>query len=50
MEITDYMACRKPFRSCKIVHWYQCRWMVEEVFRVLKKECYDIESSELERG
>jgi hypothetical protein len=36
--------------AVKIIHWYQCRWMVEEVFRVLKKECYDIESSELERG
>ncbi|MCY7293023.1 MAG: IS4 family transposase, partial [Ferruginibacter sp.] len=36
--------------AVQIIHWYQCRWMIEEVFRVLKKECYDIESSELERG
>lgn len=36
--------------AIQIIYWYQCRWMIEEVFRVLKKECYDIESSELERG
>jgi hypothetical protein len=36
--------------ATQIIYWYQCRWMIEEVFRVLKKECYDIESSELERG
>ena len=36
--------------ACQIIYWYQCRWMIEEVFKVLKKECYDIESSELEQG
>jgi hypothetical protein len=36
--------------ACQLIYWYQCRWMIEEVFRVLKKECYDIESSELEQG
>lgn len=36
--------------AIQIIYWYQCRWMIEEVFRVLKKECYDIESTELESG
>lgn len=30
------------------IEWYSWRWMVEEVFKILKKEGYDIESSELE--
>jgi hypothetical protein len=32
------------------VEWYRCRWFIEEVFKVLKKECFDIEASELESG
>ncbi len=30
------------------IEWYSWRWTVEEVFKILKKEGYDIESSELE--
>lgn len=33
-----------------IIEWYGCRWMIEEVFRLLKKEGFDIEASELGRG
>lgn len=33
-------------RMC--IEWYNWRWMVEEIFKVLKKEGYDIEASELE--
>jgi hypothetical protein len=36
--------------TIEVIQWYQCRWMIEEVFRVVKKECFDIESSELESG
>lgn len=35
-------------RMC--IEWYSWRWMVEEVFKILKKEGYDIEASELEYG
>jgi len=34
----------------QIIKWYTCRWMIEEIFKVLKKECYHIEGSELEQG
>jgi hypothetical protein len=32
------------------IEWYTCRWIIEEVFRILKKEGFDIEASELEQG
>lgn len=35
-------------RMC--VEWYSWRWMVEEVFKLLKKEGYHLEGSELERA
>jgi hypothetical protein len=37
-------------QACQVIEWYRCRWFIEEVFKVLKKECYDIEGSELESG
>jgi hypothetical protein len=33
-----------------VIEWYSWRWMIEEVFRILKKEGFDIEASELESG
>lgn len=32
------------------IEWYTCRWIIEEVFRILKKEGFDIEASELAKG
>ena len=36
--------------ALQIIEWYSWRWMIEEVFRILKKEGFDIEASELEKG
>lgn len=32
------------------IEWYSWRWTIEEVFRILKKEGFNIEASELEYG
>ena len=32
------------------IEWYTCRWIIEEVFRTLKKEGFNIEASELSQG
>ncbi|HTE11588.1 MAG TPA: IS4 family transposase [Chitinophagaceae bacterium] len=33
-----------------IIEWYSWRWIIEEVFRILKKEGFNIEASELGSG
>ena len=33
-----------------IIEWYSWRWMIEEVFRILKREGFNIEASELGTG
>lgn len=33
-----------------VIEWYTWRWLIEEVFRMLKKEGFNIEASELESG
>ena len=39
------------FEDCTcIIEWYKWRWQIEELFRTLKKEGYNIEDSELESG
>ena len=32
------------------IEWYTCRWVIEEVFRILKKEGFNIEASELSQA
>jgi hypothetical protein len=34
----------------QVIDWYSARWSIEEFYRILKKENFDIESSELETG
>jgi len=36
--------------ALQIIEWYSWRWMIEEVFRILKKEGFDVEASELGCG
>ena len=36
--------------ACQIVRWYQNRWHIEQVFRTLKKQGLDVESSQLEKA
>jgi len=36
--------------ALQIIEWYSWRWLIEEVFRMLKKEGFDIEASEIESG
>lgn len=33
-----------------VIEWYSWRWMIEEVFRIMKKEGFDVEASELGCG
>ena len=37
-------------QAMMVIEWYSWRWMIEEVFRILKKEGFDVESSELGCG
>lgn len=36
--------------ALQCLEWYTCRWVIEEVFRIVKKEGFDIEASELTQG
>lgn len=37
-------------QALMVIEWYSQRWMIEEVFRILKKEGYNVEGSELGSG
>lgn len=36
--------------AMEIVEWYKQRWHIEQLFRLLKLQCFQIESSQLESG
>jgi hypothetical protein len=43
--------CIKSFeQAVQMIEWYQMRWFIEQVFRLLKNKGYRIENSELETG
>jgi hypothetical protein len=36
--------------AIQIIEWYKQRWHIEQLFRLLKLQCFQIESSQLETG
>lgn len=36
--------------ACLMVEWYAARWYIEQLFRILKKQGFGIEETELENG
>lgn len=37
-------------QAMQLIDWYRCRWYIEQVFRLLKQEGFDVEASQLEQG
>ncbi len=37
-------------QALQMVHWYSLRWIIEDYFRLLKSEGFNLEASELEQG
>ena len=47
--ITSYPVL-SPDDAYMVIQWYSCRWLIEQVFRLLKHKGFNIEGSELEQG
>lgn len=37
-------------QAMQCIEWYKCRWFIEELFRVCKRDGFDVESSRLNTG
>lgn len=37
-------------QACEVIRWYSLRWHIEQVFRLMKRQGLDVESSELGTG
>lgn len=45
--LTSHLA-NTPEQALQIIHYYMQRWMIEQLFRAMKKEGFEIEATELE--
>ena len=36
--------------ALQIVNWYRARWNIEQLFRILKRQGFEVEASQVERG
>jgi hypothetical protein len=41
---------RQVAQALQVIHWYQLRWLIEELFRVLKRQGFNVEASQLGDG
>lgn len=43
-------AVNSASEAIQVIEWYKQRWHIEQLFRLLKLQCFQIESSQLETG
>ena len=43
-------ALEQPDAARQVIQWYRCRWFIEELFRVLKRQGFQVEAAQLGSG